>query len=189
LRLIVGADAGGYLRAMDAVTEAPDGSSILDAPCSGGVTIRRLRPEQQVRYVALDTSPAMLQRARSRVSPQHHGNVEFVEGDMEQMPFDDGEFDLVVCFGGLHCLPNPAVAVREIARCLRPGGRVVGDIATSGHLRRTDAFMRLGRHAGVFGLAATFADARRWFIDAGPTIKTVEQSGTLTYFNAQRRHQ
>jgi ubiquinone/menaquinone biosynthesis C-methylase UbiE len=188
LRLVVGADAGGFFRVMDAVTEVPDRSSILDVPCGGGVTIRRLRPGQRLRYVALDISPVMLKGARRRVPPEHHGNVELVEGNIEQMPFDDGEFDLVVCFSGLHCLPDPAAAVREIARCLRPGGRLVGDVATSGQLRRTDAFMTLGRRAGVFGPAITLADARRWIADAGLTINALEQSGALTYFDARRGH-
>ncbi len=35
------------------------------------------------------------------------------------MPFDDNEFDMCVSFNGLHCLPDPAAAVREIVRCLR----------------------------------------------------------------------
>jgi ubiquinone/menaquinone biosynthesis C-methylase UbiE len=188
LRMIVGADAGGYLHAMDAVAEVPDGSAILDAPCGGGVTIRRLPPDQNVRYVALDISPEMLERARRQVLSDHQANVEFIKADMTHMPFGDGEFDLVACFSGLHCLPDPAAAVHEITRCLRPCGRLVGDIATKGQLRRTDLFMAGGRQAGVFGPAATFVDAEGWFSDAALTVTMHHQSGALTYFEAKRKN-
>jgi SAM-dependent methyltransferase len=158
LRLIVGASAADLFNAMDVVGEMPDRSAVLDVPCGGGVTLRRLRPGQHVRYVAADISPTMLQRARRHVRSQCNATVEFVQCNIEHMPFDDSEFDLVVCFSGLHCLPNPGAAVTEMARCLRPGGRLVADVAIGGRLRRTDVFMAFGRRAGIFGPSASLAD-------------------------------
>jgi len=186
LRLIVGADARGLLAAMDAVTATPDGSSILDVPCGGGITVRRLRPGQRVRYVAADISPAMLTRARRYASAGGNSTVELVECDITSMPFGDGEFDLVVCFSGLHCLPDPAAAVREMARCVRPGGRVIADVARHGELRRCDAFMAFGRWFGVFGPPATLSDASGWFTDAGLTTTAQHRAGALVYIDAQR---
>lgn len=129
---------------MDVVAEMPDGSAILDVPCGGGIALCRLRPSQQVRYVAADISPTMLQRARRHVRQESAATVEFVECDITRMPFGDGEFDFVVCFSGLHCLPDPAAAVRNMGRCLHPGGRLIADVALRGDLRRTDAFMTSG---------------------------------------------
>ncbi|WP_313888746.1 class I SAM-dependent methyltransferase [Mycolicibacterium sp. CBMA 226] len=186
LRLIVGADARGLLGAMDAVTAMPDGSSILDVPCGGGITLRRLRPGQRVRYVAADISPAMLARARRYSDAGGDPMVEFVECDITGMPLGDGEFDLVVCFSGLHCLPDPAAAVREMARCVRPGGRVIADVALHGRLRRCDAFMAFGRRFLVFGPPATLSEACGWFIDAGLTTTTRHRAGALVYIDAQR---
>jgi ubiquinone/menaquinone biosynthesis C-methylase UbiE len=186
LRLIVGDDARGLLGAMDAVTVMPDGSSILDVPCGGGITLRRLRPGQRVRYVAADSSPAMLARARRYAGACGNPAVEFAECDIESMPFGDGEFDLVVCFSGLHCLPDPAAAVREMARCVRPGGRVIADVALHGQLRRCDAFMTFGRRFGVFGPPATLPEACGWFTDAGLTITAQHRVGALVYLDAKR---
>ncbi|MFL0293711.1 class I SAM-dependent methyltransferase [Mycobacterium sp. SMC-18] len=186
LRLIVGDDARGLLGAMDAVTVMPDGSSILDVPCGGGITVRRLRPGQRVCYVAADISPAMLARARRYAGAGGRSTVEFVECDITNMPFGDGEFDLVVCFSGLHCLPDPAAAVREMARCVRPGGRVIADVALHGQLRRCDAFMTFGRRFGVFGPPATLSDVRGWFTDAGLTATAQHPAGALVYIDAKR---
>jgi len=186
LRLIVGDDARGLLGAMDAVSVMPDGSSILDVPCGGGITLRRLRPGQRVRYVAADISPAMLTRARRYTGVGGESKVELVECDITDMPFGDGEFDLVVCFSGLHCLPDPAAAVRETARCVRPGGRVIADVALHGELRRCDAFMAFGRRFGAFGPPARLSDAGRWFADAGLTITAQHRAGALVYIDAQR---
>lgn len=185
LRTIVGDGAHGLLGAMDVVTEMPDGSAILDVPCGGGVTLRRLRPGQQLRYVAADISPTMLRRARRHLCPESSATVEFVESDITHMPFGDSEFDLAVCFSGLHCLPDPAGAVREMARCLRPGGRLIADVALHGQLRRTDAFMAFGRTAGIFGPPTTLTDARHWFTAAGLTITTERQAAALVYIDAQ----
>lgn len=186
LRLIVGDDARGLLGTMDAVTAVPDGASILDVPCGGGITVSRLRPDQRVRYVAADISPAMLTRARRHGGAGGNAAVEFVECDITGMPFGDGEFDLVVCFSGLHCLPDPAAAVREMARCVRPGGRVIADVALHGELRRCDAFMAFGRRFGVFGPPATLSDASGWFADAGLTTTAQHRAGALIYIDAQR---
>ena len=186
LRLIVGDDARGLHAAMDAVTAVPDGSSILDVPCGGGITLRRLRPGQRVRYVASDISPAMLARARRYTGAGGNATVELVECDITGMPFGEGEFDLVVCFSGLHCLPDPAAAVREMARCVRPGGRVIADVALHGQLRRCDAFMTFGRRFGVFGPPATLSEASGWFTDAGLTINAQDRAGALVYIDAIR---
>jgi SAM-dependent methyltransferase len=185
-RLVFGTDVDRMYDAMDVVAEAPDGSAILDVPCGGGIAVRRLRPDQRVRYAAMDISAIMLEHAREQVRAEHREIVEIVEGSIEQIPFDDGTFDLCVCFNGLHCVPDPAAAVREMARCLRPGGRLVGDFVTRGLVGRADAFMALMRAAGTFGPGGTADDARRWFADAGLEIDTLECSGAITHFNVRR---
>jgi SAM-dependent methyltransferase len=189
LRAIVGERAHNFLSAMDIVAEMPDSAAILDVPCGGGITLRRLRKVQKTRYVAADISPLMLARARRRMPPQSEARVEFVECDITRMPFQDGEFDLAVCFSGLHCLPDPALAVGEMARCMRPGGRLVADVALHGRLRRTDAFMAFGRAAGMFGPAATLSDARQWLNGAGLTISTERRAGALVYFDCLKAPQ
>ncbi|MEO6792354.1 MAG: class I SAM-dependent methyltransferase [Mycobacterium sp.] len=181
-RLLFDTDVDRIYRAMDIVAELPDGSAVLDVPCGGGVTTAHLRAGQRVRYVAMDISAGMLDHARRRLRPEQRDNVEFVEASIEAIPFADDEFDLCVSFNGLHCLPDPAAGLLEIARCLKPGGRFVGDFATRGQVRRADAYMVLMRASGTFGPGGTLQDARRWFTAAGLTVDELECSGAITHF-------
>jgi SAM-dependent methyltransferase len=191
-RAVFDTDAGLIYDAMAAVGAMPDGSSILDVPCGGGVAMQALRPTQRVRYVAADISPTMLDRARRRArergprsGPRAGGReptIEFVEADIERMPFSDGEFDLCVCFNGLHCVPDPAAAVRELARCLRPEGRLIGDVVVRGERRRADAWMAAARTCGIFGPTGTVDQVRGWFADAGLEIISLTRSGAVAHF-------
>lgn len=52
-------------------------------------------------------------------------NVAFIQGDAEALPFPDASFDLVTCRMAAHHFPHPAHAVREAARVLKPGGRLL----------------------------------------------------------------
>ncbi len=184
--LIFGADIARMYRSMDVVAELPDGSAVLDVPCGGGITIGRLRFDQPVRYVAMDVSEGMLAHARARLRPDLSKAVRFVQGDITAIPFPDAEFDLCVCFNGLHCLPDPAAAVAELARVLKPGGRLVGDFVARGRRRRTDAYAALLRTTGTFGPAGTLEEARRWFAEAGLTVDELDCSGAITHFAAHK---
>nr|WP_264068855.1 class I SAM-dependent methyltransferase [Mycolicibacterium komossense] len=90
----MGANVDRVYQSMDVVAEMPGRAMILDMPC--GIEMLRLRADQRVRYVGLDISAPMLQRARSRVPAEHRDRVEIIEGSIERMPFEGGEFDLFV---------------------------------------------------------------------------------------------
>jgi ubiquinone/menaquinone biosynthesis C-methylase UbiE len=185
-RAVMGADVGRIYRAMQVIAEVPDGAAVLDVPCGGGACVSRMRPGQRVRYVGVDVSAAMLDRARRRAMPQNR-NVEFVEASIECMPFADGEFDLCVCFNGLHCVPDPRAAVAEMARCLRPGGRLLGEFAVRGQVSRSDAYMAVLRTTGAFGPSGTLGDAQRWLSEAGLDVDVLDCTGAIAHFDARRR--
>jgi SAM-dependent methyltransferase len=168
------------------LSQLPDGSAVLDVPCGGGLALRGLREDQQVRYVAADISPEMLARARRRASALSRNGVEFVEADIERMPFGDNEFDLCVSFNGLHCLPDPSEAVREIVRCLRTGGRLIGDAVVRGAGWRQDAIIRAFQRAGLFGPGGSMDDLHHWLTGAGLRIDFLRRSGALVHFGAVR---
>jgi SAM-dependent methyltransferase len=75
------------------------------------------------RVDAIDLTPQLLERARenARVAKVE---IEFLEGDAEQIPFRDGEFDAVVSQFAHMFAPRPEVATREMLRVLRPGGTI-----------------------------------------------------------------
>jgi ubiquinone/menaquinone biosynthesis C-methylase UbiE len=185
-RLAWGTDVQQLFERIRAIGDVPEGSAILDVPCGGGVALRGLRPEQDVRYVAADLSPGMLRRARREADRRGLRQVEFVEADVTALPFDSASFDLCVCFNSLHCFDEPEAALDEIARCLRPGGRLLGDAAVRGAGRRYDRLIALYRRRGVFGRVATVQDLRAWLEEAGLRGANVERDGAIAYFDAGR---
>ncbi len=87
--------------------------------------VARARPRAQI--AALDVSPEMLAVGRRRAAVAGLGRIAFVEGDAGELPFADGHFDAVLAAYGLHELPTDvrARALGEVARVLRPGGRLL----------------------------------------------------------------
>jgi len=81
------------------------------------------------RVIGVDMTPEMLERARAGAGEAEIGNVEFREGLAEHLPVDDGWADLVISNGVINLVPDKLGAYLEIARVLKPGGRVqIADI-------------------------------------------------------------
>ena len=81
------------------------------------------------RVVGVDMTPEMLERAREGAEEAEISNVEFREGFAEQLPVEDGWADVVISNGVINLVPDKLGAYREIARVLKPGGRVqIADI-------------------------------------------------------------
>ena len=186
-RVGIGSDLGRLHAAADEIGRQPDGSAVLDVPCGGGVALRGLRRGQDVRYVASDIAPAMLERTRAAARERGVASrVETVLADVGQLPFADGEFDLVVSFTGLHCFPDPHRAVREMVRVLRPGGVLTGSALLKDTGVRYLPIRAVGRMAGLLGPGATTTDVRAWLEQAGLGEVTVELSGAIGYFRGVR---
>lgn len=105
---------------LDIVCVGP-GDAVLDVACGTGVVARhaaeRVAPGGSV--TGVDLHPAMLTVA-SRLRP----DVEWRQGDVATLPFRDGRFDVAVCQMAFMFFPDPDLAVREMIRVVRPGGRV-----------------------------------------------------------------
>jgi SAM-dependent methyltransferase len=181
-RLLWGGDVRPFYEGVEEVGRLPDGVVVVDAPCGSGVAFSQLSPAQRVRYVALDLSVVMLDRARARAKERELDQVDFIEGDAEQIPVEDDSVDLFMSWWGLHCLPDPEGGVREIARCLKPGGRAIGAMICSGHSLRQRLLVKPAR--GAFGPTGTSHDLARWFDAAGMPNPRIDVSGTFAYFEA-----
>ncbi len=119
---------------------------VADLGCGTGNVSECLSPYVE-RVVAVDSSLPMLDAARKRLSGR--ANIEFWAGNMESLPLADGSVDVAVCVLVLHHLEEPAAAVREMARVLRPEkGGVALVVDMLAHTR--EDFMRgMGhRHLG-----------------------------------------
>jgi len=103
-----------------AVDAAPD-ARVLDVATGTGLVARALKRRYGCRVVGLDQSEDMLSRARPLVGSVYE---DVVRGEAERLPFEDGSFDALTFTYLLRYVDDPAATMRELARIVRPGGRV-----------------------------------------------------------------
>jgi SAM-dependent methyltransferase len=186
-RLIWGTDTSAFYRDIARLSELPTATRVLDIPCGGGVAFRGLSPEQELDYVAADLSSVMLRRARAEADRRGIHWIEFLQADVEALPFEDRSFDLLVTYTGLHCFPDPPAAIAEMARVLRPGGELRGTSVIKRTGLRQDAFVGLMQLGGMFGPGQTLAELETSLADAGLVRVSTSRNGALAYFSAHRR--
>lgn len=104
------------------------GCRLLEVGCGRGVALtelaRRCRPS---RLAGIDIAPDLIALAQARLD--HFGvSAELYVGDVRRLPFDDGDFDVVLDFGTCYHIDQPASALREIARVLDAGGVFIHEL-------------------------------------------------------------
>ncbi|MDI6906471.1 MAG: class I SAM-dependent methyltransferase [Thermoanaerobacterales bacterium] len=141
-------------RLLFAVAEPRPGERALDAGCGTGRLIAELA-SLGLSLMGVDLSEAMLDVARDRT--RGLANVTLQRGNVEALPLPAGQFDLVIAFNSLEFTPDPARAVEELWRLVRPGGRLVVAVLNSwspwAWRRRRAARVR----GGVFAHARFFS--------------------------------
>ncbi len=144
--------------------ELAEGETFLDLGSGAGIdaliAARRVGPTGRV--IGVDMTPEML--AKARANARGHANVEFREGRLENLPVEDASVDAVTSNCVINLVPDKSAVFREIARVLRPGGRlVISDIVLDGELPEAitnDVLAYVGCVAGAeqretyFGLLA-----------------------------------
>lgn len=106
--------------------ELAEGMRVLDLGCGAGldslIAAQRVGPRGSV--IGLDFSEAMLARARQSATALNLAQVEFRPGDAERIPLDEASIDVALVNGIFNLNPARAVIFGELARVVRPGGRV-----------------------------------------------------------------
>ena len=97
---------------------------VLDLACGPGIVSDALA-HHAAEVVAFDLTPTMLHRATQRCAAAGHTNVRYTLGQAEALPFPDSSFDVAVARSALHHFPAPDRVITEMARVVRPGGRMV----------------------------------------------------------------
>jgi SAM-dependent methyltransferase len=184
-RAVWGIDMSVLYASMEAIGRVSDGATILDAPCGGGVAFRAIRPDQDVRYIAADLSEEMLARAQRRAKMRSLNNVEFAVADLCALPFADEQADLFLSYSGLHMLEDPEQAVREIGRCLKPGGELIGTVLLAEGSRRARTLSGIGRRRG-YPVPPSGHDVRRWLTAAGIAEPTIEPERGFAMFRGRK---
>lgn len=138
---------------------------VLDIASGDGVTAELLAPHARS-FVCIDASPKVVQAAQARLAP--YRNVQVREHDMHALPFDEGSFDLVLMMHALTYAGQPAKAVAEAARVLRPGGRLLAtSLARHEHRSAVTPY-------GHVNLGFTPGELRRFASKAGLHVHTCE---------------
>jgi SAM-dependent methyltransferase len=142
----------------------------LDAGCGTGLNLRHLPPGS----TGLDINPRNIAVVRARV-PEANA----VLGDIEAMPFTDGQFGTVVCTEVLEHVPDPRLALREIRRVLRPDGLLIGSVPAHSLIWKLRFLSSTCPHEEPFHNEYTLDEVRDLL--AGWTIERIQLS--LLHFN------
>ena len=114
--------------------EVPVGTGVLTMP------VYKDLPDADI--TCLDYSADMMNAARKKAEAAGIKNITFRQGDVGELPFDDGSFDTVLSLNGFHAFPDKEAAYRETFRVLKPGGTFCGCFYIEGGCKRTDWFIR-----------------------------------------------
>lgn len=141
-------------------TRVPTGGKILDVGCGFGATDLILAKQfADSEIVGIDLSEPLLRLAREAAEAANLGErARFEKADVQQIPFEDHSFDVVVNINMVHLVENPIRMLNEIKRVLLPGG-----ILFIADLRRS----LLGVIEGEIKSSLTLAEARDLFSQSG----------------------
>jgi demethylmenaquinone methyltransferase/2-methoxy-6-polyprenyl-1,4-benzoquinol methylase len=115
-----------WRRALVAAVDPRPGQRVLDVATGTGLVAFALARRGGCEVVGLDQSEAMLAGARARLAraPELAEQISFVQGEAERLPFGDGEFDALTFTYLLRYVDDPPATMRELARVVKPGGRI-----------------------------------------------------------------
>jgi ubiquinone/menaquinone biosynthesis C-methylase UbiE len=185
-RLFFGGDTRPYYESMAAVGRVSPGSTVVDCPCGAGPALRAVPVDGSIHYVGADLSPSMLCRARERATARGLAEVRFVEADATELPLPSASADLFLSFWGLHCFPDPAAALAEAARILKPGARLVGSSFVRGADTRRQRLL-IRPHVGDFGPLGTQPEIESWLAAADLNLASAERSGPFLFFEVEKQ--
>lgn len=131
------------------------GDTVIDLGSGAGndCFVARHETGSTGKVIGIDFTPEMINKARTNAEKLRYNNVEFREGDIDNMPVNNDVADVIVSNCVLNLVPNKAKVIGEIYRVLKPGGHFsISDIVLVGNLPdalRSDAEMYAGCVAGA----------------------------------------
>ena len=169
---IFGVITNSAIRTTVGILNALPAGRILEVGVGTGIALPRYKREHRI--TGIDLSPDMLARARRRVADQKLGNVEALhEMDASRLTFPDRSFDAAVAMFLITVVPDPAKVLAEVARVVRPGGRVVLANHFSAESGPRAAFERwLSRFSASLGWNPEFPIER---VLGRPELKVIER--------------
>jgi ubiquinone/menaquinone biosynthesis C-methylase UbiE len=137
-----------FAEALVEATQVGEGDKVLDVGCGTGISTFPAAARAGC-AVGLDLAEPML-RAAARKALGLPGQVGFVQGTAEALPFPAGVFDVALCNFGPHLFAHPPQGLREMARVLRPGGRLAVTVPAPQHVEEwVDRFLAVLAREGL----------------------------------------
>ena len=159
---------------------------VLDVACGPGTYGRRVAsPSKEV--FGIDVSMGMLRQGAAYTAKEGIANVHFARARVEALPFEDGLFDTTLCCGSLHLFADTVIALRELARVMKPGAILAVFTFTAGRggilkFRRVREWtLRHGMH--VFDLP----EMEQYLTASGFKDFQPEVSGSILTFSARKQ--
>lgn len=171
-------------RALSGIPDDFDGK-LLEVPVGTGVlTMPVYQTLPKADITCLDYSRDMMVQAQRRAERFGLNHVQFRQGDVGKLPFDDGSFDLILSLNGFHAFPDKEAAYRETFRVLKSDGVFCGCFYIKGKNRRTDWFIdRLYTPKGFFTPPYETEESLRMQLEkmyAQVELETVESMACFT---------
>jgi SAM-dependent methyltransferase len=162
-----------------ATAHLKQGEVVVDLGSGGGLDVflasKMVGPEG--RAIGIDMTPAMLDRARANAKAGGYTNVEFYQSTIDRIPLPDSSVDCVISNCVLNLAPDKPAVFREIARILKPGGRLaVSDIALKHELPEAVA-QSMAAYVGCIAGAIKMDDYRDGLLAAGFEHVEIVDSG------------
>lgn len=170
------------------------GETVLDLGSGAGVDalLAARRVGAGGRVIGVDMTPAMLARARDNAAAAGFGNVEFRAGRLEALPVGNDEVDAVTSNCVINLVPDKAAVFAEIARVLRPGGRlVISDIVLDAPLPaalENDLLAYVGCVAGALQRETYFAMVRAAGLGDLEVLRDLDYLAALAALAANGEH-
>ncbi|MBQ8300668.1 MAG: methyltransferase domain-containing protein [Clostridia bacterium] len=115
---------------------------LLEVPVGTGVlTMPVYKTLDRADITCLDYSAEMMNNAKVRAEYNNIKNVNFIQGDVGNLPFEDNSFDVMLSLNGFHAFPDKQTAYKETHRVLKKGGTFCGCLYIKGENKRTDWFI------------------------------------------------
>ncbi|WP_024833794.1 class I SAM-dependent methyltransferase [Ruminiclostridium josui] len=116
--------------------------TLLDVPAGSGLFTREKYSRlKKAKITCVDYSQNMLDKAERVFKEASINNVDFIQGDVGDLKFEDNSFDIVVSMNGFHVFPDKEKAFYEILRVLKPGGLLIGCSYVRNVRKITDKFV------------------------------------------------
>jgi ubiquinone/menaquinone biosynthesis C-methylase UbiE len=174
-----------------------DGKQLLEIGCGNGLETAEmwLLTNGKVNITAVDAVPGMLQLAEKQfeqyldqIQPKHPSITDenrpvFKQANATNLPYEDNTFDAAFCFFLFHWTADPAIAIKEAVRVVRPGGLVFG---AQSYKPYTNPYLNLVVRSSRNSYGFFWKeDVHRWFADCGLELDMVTPAGIFRARNTK----